>query len=46
MGAVKHEKHPDYHITGTEVVLSFLIGAAVIISLWGFTGLLIGLFVM
>ena len=46
MGAVHHEKHPDYSMTAMEVLVSFLIGVAVVGSIWLFTGLLIGLFVL
>ncbi|MFC1837535.1 hypothetical protein ACFLYW_02515 [Thermodesulfobacteriota bacterium] len=46
MDALKHHKNSDFHMTTLEVIILFLIGVAAIGSIWLFTGLLIGLFVL
>lgn len=46
MDALKQNKHHGYHMSALEVIVSFLIGVAVVGFIWFFTGLLIGLFVL
>ena len=43
MATIAHNK-PEFHISGLEVFLSFLVGLVAVGAIWLFTGLLIGLF--